>query len=96
MSGGSWSYSYLTVDDAARMMASWDIELSELLGDLSEVCHDCEWADSSDYSKEDGLESIREFRKKWFEAPREQRLQRYVDEGIERLRSDLARVMGGE
>lgn len=96
MSGGSWSYSYLTIDDAARSMASWDIELAELLRDLSEVCHDCEWADSSDYSKEDALESIREFRKKWFEATREQRLQRYVDEGIERLRSDLARVMGGE
>lgn len=96
MSGGSWSYSYLSIDSAARSMAEWDIELAEMLHDLSEVCHDCEWADSSDYSREDAVESIRDFREKWFETPREKRLQRYVDEGVERLRSDLMRVIGGE
>ena len=74
MSGGSWNYASYDISDAASRMAIWDKELSELLEDLSHVCHDCEWADDSDISEEDARDAIKRFKAKWFGTDRAERL----------------------
>lgn len=95
MSGGSWSYVYIDIEESSVNMKSWDMELSELLVDLSKVCHDCEWADSYDYSSEEGYASIKKFKDKWFGSCREDRLRGYIDDMAESFKESAYRVIGG-
>lgn len=65
MSGGSYNYSYCTVEEhyVGRMH---DVELNEMMSDLVEVLHDVEWWQSSDISEEDYRKTVSDFKKKWF------------------------------
>lgn len=94
MSGGSWNYASYQIDEASVFMARWDVELADLLGDLANVCHDCEWADSSDISPESARKSIAAFKKKWFGEPRDERLKGYVDVEVGRVKADLYALLG--
>ena len=95
MSGGSWDYACYSIDEAAGHMERWDHELADLMRDLSGVCRDCEWADSSDTSRESGAESIGRFKDKWFRGDRGERLRGYVDERIASVREELVAMLGG-
>lgn len=94
MSGGSWSYAYSQIHEASVSMLPWDYELSELLRDLSKVCHDCEWADSSDISDESAKKSIAEFKAKWFAKPRDERLMGYIDEIFDKAKKSAVELIG--
>ena len=95
MSGGSWDYACYEIDDAADRMERWDHELADLMRDLSGVCHDCEWADSADTSRESGSEAIARFKAKWFSGDRSERLRIYVDERLASIREELMAMVGG-
>lgn len=94
MSGGSWNYVCYQVSEASREMSSWDKELSELLKDISKVCHDCEWAEDSDISDADAFESISKFKKKWFGSDRNDRLKKYIDEIFDNARKNAYSTIG--
>lgn len=95
MSGGSWDYACYAIDEAAWHMEGWDHELADLMRDLSKVCHDCEWAGSSDETHESGAEAIARFKAKWFRGDRAERLRGYVDERIASVREELMAMLGG-
>ena len=96
MSGGSWDYACYAIDEAAGHMERWDHELSDLMRDLSGVCHDCEWADSADASRESGCAAVARFKTKWFHGDRAERLRGYVDERLASVREELMEMVGGD
>ncbi len=51
MSGGSRNYIYNKIDQNLVGQME-DIELDDLIKDISDLAHDLEWYHSSDYSKE--------------------------------------------
>lgn len=64
MSGGSFNYMYERIRDnySGEM---YDHELNALLEDFCDVLHDLEWWQSGDYSKDQYLSSVDQFKKKW-------------------------------
>lgn len=76
MSGGSFDYLYSKVEDmgqrlSPRSKSEEEIELGNLLKDLSEVLHDVEWYYSSDYSEDQFKESFQKFKAKWLKPQEE-------------------------
>lgn len=67
MSGGSYDYKY-TVLENYYIGNVFDIELNEMLKDLTEVLHDLEWWQSSDISEKDYRKTVAKFKKKWFKT----------------------------
>ena len=94
MSGGVMDYIYFRVQDASEM--THDIEIRHLLKDLSELLHDEEWAFSCDYSMDTYYKSLANFKKKWFEQPRRDRLKKYIDDALENQRKELYSMCGIE
>lgn len=87
MSGGSMDYFSYEMEKYCSELK--DKELVELAKDMAKLFHDKEWADSGDTSEGDWNKSVIEFKKKWFEAPREERLLRYIDEAVGELKFTL-------
>lgn len=94
MSGGSMNYIYYQLEEASDL--THDREIRDLLKDLSNLLHDEEWAYSCDYSMDSYYKSLRNFKKKWFEQPRRDRLKKYIDEAIESQRKELYLMTGIE
>ena len=94
MSGGSMDYVCYRVEDAASM--THDPEFAELLHDAAKVLHDEEWWLSSDSTKEDYLEALAAFKRKWFGGDRADRLKGYIDKDMEKLRDELYALIGVE
>lgn len=92
MSGGSMDYVCFHVDEAASMCE--DVELAELLRDAANVLHDEEWWKSCDYSEDTYRKSLAEFKAKWFEGNRADRLKGYVDKEIENCRKRCYSIIG--
>ena len=94
MSGGSMNYLYSRVYDAVGMMD--DAELDELIRDISDLLHDCEWWHSSDICEETYRKSVVEFKKKWFgnSANRSERLEKIIDEKINQVRKECRQLIG--
>jgi hypothetical protein len=65
MSGGSYNYSYMTVEDqySNRMH---DVELNDLIKDLVPILKAVEWWQSGDHGEEYYRKIVSEFKKKWF------------------------------
>ena len=63
MSGGSWDYVYLKVEDAADKLCRQDCALRRALGEhlklVAGALHDIEWVDSSDYGHGDEIKAIK-------------------------------------
>ena len=64
MSGGSYEYRYLQIDQLADDIKAEDGESERLafkqfLKDIANVCHDIEWVDSGDYGEGREVESIK-------------------------------------
>lgn len=63
MSGGSYGYAYLEVEDFAKSLARdsktpYRMAFASHLLLVAKAMHDVEWVDSSDYSKGDDKEAI--------------------------------------
>ena len=65
MSGGSFEYRYLIIEDC-YVGNMFDKELDEMLKDLVKVLHDLEWWQSGDISEKKYRETVTKFKAKWF------------------------------
>lgn len=92
MSGGSFNYVYDHIREAGDMTS--DKEIQDLLYDLSDLLHDEEWYESGDYGKNQYLESLARFKKKWFEKDRNERMKKYIDENMKTMRENLYSLIG--
>ncbi len=95
MSGGSHNYISYKVEEYC-VGEMYDAELNDLMKDLVPVLHDREWWQSGDISEEGYRKTVVEFKQKWFQKCRTERLQNYVDESINNLRNELYALVGVE
>ena len=87
MSGGSYDYvCYKLSNECEGRM--YDIEMNDLVKDLSEVLHDLEWWQSGDYSEDQYRETVSEFKAKWLKNE----LMKLIDKTYE----DFKNAPGGE
>lgn len=88
MSGGSYDYVYskLRNECEGRM---YDLEMDDMVKDLSNVLHDLEWWQSGDTSEDEYRKTLAEFKSKWFKTDRETRLKGYIDAEIEKVKKRL-------
>lgn len=93
MSGGSYNYIYCTLSQECEDRMH-DAELNDLIKDLCKVLHDLEWWQSCDSSEEDYRKTVAEFKKKWFQGAREERLKGYIDEQLGMTRQQLYNLIG--
>lgn len=97
MSGGSMNYlCYSVQNDAVGRMG--DPELNELMQDVATLLHDCEWWHSADTCAETYSKSVAKFKAKWFgkSKTRTERLERLIDERIEKARRECRQMIGLE
>lgn len=92
MSGGAFDYVYYRVKEASDYEN--DLEIKDLLKDLSDYLHDEEWYESGDYSEESWLGARQKFKDKWLKAKREERLKVYIDDEFKKLRKELMGLIG--
>ena len=95
MSGGSYSYKYCEVDDY-YVGAMYDEELNEMMKDLVKVLHDVEWWQSCDIGEDDYRKTVKEFKDKWFNTDRSERLKPIIDRRINEVRTELINMIGGD
>ena len=95
MSGGSHGYVCYTIEEELYGKMH-DPELNDLIKDIAKLAHDLEWWESADYGEGAYRETVRNFKQKWFNSSREERLKTYVDEALERQRSELYSMIGIE
>lgn len=93
MSGGSHDYICYKVEEYC-VGEMHDAEMNDLMKDLVAVLHDLEWWQSGDIGEEGYRETVELFKKKWFHADRETRLQGYVDASIDNLRKEIYTMIG--
>lgn len=95
MSGGSMNYVYSTLEEYAVGMMK-DAELDEMMADIANLLHACEWWHSGDYSEGQYREKANQFKKKWLGdmRTREARLERIIDEKANELRKELRKMIG--
>ena len=93
MSGGSYNYIYSKLGEECKD-AMYDEEMNDLIVDLCKVLHDLEWWQSGDTSEETYRKTLSQFKKKWFNANREERLKGYIDKQIGVVRRELYDLIG--
>lgn len=93
MSGGSYDYTYIILEDecAGRM---FDAEMNDMITDLCEVLHDVEWWQSGDIPESQYRETVKNFKEKWFHGDRETRLRGYIDQQVGQVRRALYALVG--
>lgn len=93
MSGGSYDYECYRVEEeyVGRM---YDREMNLLMFDLVKVLHDLEWWQSGDYGEETYQKTLSEFKDKWFDGDRVERLQNIITEATDKLRTELLAMIG--
>ena len=95
MSGGSYCYKYCEVDDY-YVGAMYDEELNEMMKDIVKVLHDVEWWQSCDIGEDSYRKTVKEFKDKWFNSDRSERLKPIIDRRINEVRTELINMIGGE
>lgn len=95
MSGGSYDYKYYIIEEY-YVGAMYDAELDEMMKDLVEVMHDVEWWQSGDIDEDDYRKTVKEFKDKWFNTDREERLKPIIYKRINDVRTELINMIGGE
>ena len=93
MSGGSYNYIYNTLKEEC-VGNMYDAEMNDMISDLCDVLHDLEWWQSCDYSEEQYRKTLLNFKKKWFQGNREERLKKYIDDQIGIVKNELYNVIG--
>lgn len=93
MSGGSYDYECYRVEEeyVGRM---YDREMNLLMLDLVKVLHDLEWWQSGDCGEETYQKTLSEFKDKWFDGDRVERLQNIITEATDKLRMELLAMIG--
>lgn len=92
MSGGSYNYSYSTVEDE-YINRMHDVELNDLISDLVPILKAVEWWQSGDHSEEYYREIVSEFKKKWFKQTRAKRLEKLIAEECDKLKDELIKTL---
>ena len=95
MSGGSYCYKFCEVDDY-YVGAMYDEELNEMMKDLVKVLHDVEWWQSCDIGEDSYRKTVKEFKDKWFNSDRSERLKPIIDRRINEVRTELINMIGGD
>lgn len=93
MSGGSYDYKYYTVEEY-YVGFMHDAELDEMMKDLVKVLHDVEWWQSADIGEEDYRKTVNEFKARWFNANRGERLKPIIERKIDKVRTELLNIIG--
>lgn len=93
MSGGSYNYIYSQVRIECED-SMFDPELNEMIHDLCQVLHDLEWWQSGDIGEDEYRKTVSQFKKKWFEGDRQERLKGYIDSQIGIVRRELYQLIG--
>lgn len=93
MSGGSCNYICYKIEEelVGRME---DMELNDLMQDVAELAHDLEWYLSCDRSRDDYIEAVNNFKEKWFNTDRNERLKNYIDQEISDTKDRLYVLIG--
>ena len=92
MSGGSRNYLYWKIE-SEYVGKMYDSEINELVNDIAKLFHDVEWYESGDYSEETYRESVREFKKKWFNVSRDEMIQRTIEKETKELELRLKKEL---
>lgn len=93
MSGGSFNYKFKEVKDIYEGKLE-DGEMNDLLLDFVKVLKALEWWKSEGCSEQRYRDEIYNFKFKWFDTPREERLKRYIDEGLNDIATQLYKMIG--
>lgn len=94
MRGGSMNYICYKLEEQISCLC--DKELEEMTQDFANLLHDCEWWHSCDSCEKDYRKTAREFKKKWFNGDRTERLEKIVNESCDNLKNRLLEVIGVE
>lgn len=95
MSGGSYDYiCYKLEEECGGRMH--DAEMNDMIEDLCGLLHALEWWQSSDTSEETYRKCLSEFKAKWFNGNREERLKNYIDEQTNLVKAELYKLIGCE
>lgn len=81
---------------AARINPMEDKEISEMLWDMFCLMHSYDWYASADTCEETYRKDVERFKKKWLGKPNKARVQKVVDQELERVREDVYRTFGLE
>ena len=93
MSGGSYNYIYCKLlDECGGRM--YDMEMNDMVHDLVGVLRSLEWWQSGDSSEDEYRKAVADFKKKWFQGDRCERLKGYIDTEIENTRNRLLELVG--
>ena len=87
MSGGSMDYFCFKMEEYCDRLK--DKELVELAKDMAKLFHDAEWFESGDIGEGNFRKSVLDFKKKWFETPREESVLKYIEAKVKEMRLDL-------
>lgn len=88
MSGGSFSYMCYTFKDTYEGQME-DVELNELIDDLSKVLHDLEWWQSADISEDSYRKTVQKFKEKWF-GSRDVELRSLIAKELDKVKNTLS------
>lgn len=95
MSGGSYNYiCYRLEEECVGRM--YDLEMNDMIEDLCSLLHALEWWQSSDTSEESYRKCVSEFKTKWFNGDRAERLKGYIDQQTNLVKAELYRIIGSE
>lgn len=93
MSGGSCNYiCYRIEEELVGHME--DMELNDLMKDVAELAHALEWYLSCDTSRDNYIETVKNFKKKWFNTDRNEKLKNYIDQEISDTKDRLYVLIG--
>lgn len=95
MSGGSKNYVCFRIEEEL-VGQMHDAELDDLMKDIVTLAHDLEWWQSGDYCESDYRDAVKWFKEKWFVNSREARLKGYVDDAVEKLKTEMYDLLGVE
>ena len=93
MSGGSYEYVYCRLEEQCKNRM-FDAEMNDMISDLCGLLHDLEWWQSGDVCEERYRDTLAEFKQKWFNGNREERLKGHIDEQISTVRQRLYNLIG--
>lgn len=66
-----------------------DAEISELIYDIFCLMHSFDWYKSGDIDENDYRESVKYFKTKWFDTPRNEQIEKVITNSIEQLKEDM-------
>lgn len=100
MSGGRFQYLDSSLMDAIFGYSEKptnvfeDKEISVLVWDVLNLIHEYDWYICGDTGEDDWLKAKAEFRQKWFETARKDRLKKFIDETAEEFRQEMYKMIG--